>query len=75
MEGSGKGIEVFVRSVSDGSMSDEEVVGYLKDIFENGLDSDDTVLLTKEMRDSGEVIHWPEEMGALVVDKHSTGGV
>ncbi|DAC13672.1 MAG TPA: thymidine phosphorylase [Candidatus Poseidoniales archaeon] len=75
MEGSGKGIEVFVRSVSDGSMSDEEVVGYLKDIFENGLDSDDTVILTKEMRDSGEVIHWPEEMGALVVDKHSTGGV
>ena len=75
MEGSGEGIEVFVRSVSDGSMSDEEVVGYLKDIFENGLDSDDTVLLTKEMRDSGEVIHWPEEMGALVVDKHSTGGV
>ncbi|MAV94823.1 MAG: thymidine phosphorylase [Euryarchaeota archaeon] len=75
MERGEKGIEMFVRSVTDGSMSDEEVVEYLTDIFENGLDSNQTVLLTKEMRDSGAVIHWPEEIGALVVDKHSTGGV
>lgn len=75
MGGRKKGIEMFVRSVSDGSMSDEEVIEYLAEIFENGLDSSETVLLTKEMRDSGVVIQWPEEMSALVVDKHSTGGV
>ena len=75
MGGRKKGIEIFVQSVSDGSMSDEEVIEYLAEIFENGLDSTETVLLTKEMRDSGTVIHWPEEMSALVVDKHSTGGV
>ena len=75
MGGRKKGIEMFVQSVSDGSMSDEEVIEYLEEIFENGLDSSETVLLTKEMRDSGVVIQWPEEMSALVVDKHSTGGV
>ena len=75
MGGRKKGIEIFVQSVSDGSMSDEEVIEYLAEIFENGLDSSETVLLTKEMRDSGVVIQWPEEMSALVVDKHSTGGV
>ena len=75
MGGRKRGIEIFVQSVSDGSMSDEEVIEYLAEIFENGLDSTETVLLTKEMRDSGTVIHWPEEMSALVVDKHSTGGV
>ena len=60
MGGRKKGIEMFVRSVSDGSMSDEEVIEYLAEIFENGLDSSETVLLTKEMRDSGVVIQWPE---------------
>ena len=75
MGGPEKGIEMFVRSVTDGSMSDEEVVRFLRNIFENGLNSDETVLLTKEMRDSGTVIHWPEKMRRLIVDKHSTGGV
>ena len=47
MGGRKKGIEMFVQSVSDGSMSDEEVIEYLEEIFENGLDSSETVLLTK----------------------------
>ena len=46
MGGRKKGIEIFVQSVSDGSMSDEEVIEYLAEIFENGLDSTETVLLT-----------------------------
>ncbi len=75
MGGRKNGIEIFVQSVSDGSMSDEEVVQYLTDIFENGLEPDETVLLTEKMRDSGTVIQWPDEIGSLVVDKHSTGGV
>ena len=32
-------------------------------------------LLTELMRDSGQVLTWPEEWSHLVVDKHSTGGV
>ena len=48
----------------------------LKAIYENDLTDEETVCLTKEMRDSGEVLRsWPTEWKGKVVDKHSTGGV
>ena len=65
----------IVNGVVDGSLSDERVIEWLRNIFENGLDEQSTIELTESMRDSGEFLVWPEDWGNLVVDKHSTGGV
>ncbi|CAI9582632.1 unnamed protein product [Staurois parvus] len=40
-----------------------------------GMNSEETMTLTKEMVASGCVLTWPEEWRGLLVDKHSTGGV
>lgn len=65
----------IVNGVVDGSLSDEQVIRYLKKIFDEGLDEYSTIKLTESMRDSGQVLSWPKEWSHLVVDKHSTGGV
>lgn len=45
-------------------------------IYLKGLTDEETVCLTREMINSGEVLGpWPEEWKDKVVDKHSTGGV
>ena len=43
-------------------------------VFFRGMEVDERVALTLAMRDSGEVLDWPEAKGP-VLDKHSTGGV
>jgi thymidine phosphorylase len=43
-------------------------------IFLNGMTKDETTELTMAMRDSGDVLRWPD-LDAPVVDKHSSGGV
>ena len=65
----------IVNGVVDGSLGDEQVIDWLRSVFENGLDEKSTINLTELMRDSGQVLTWPEEWSHLVVDKHSTGGV
>ena len=65
----------IVNGVVDGSLGDEQVIDWLRSVFENGLDKKSTITLTKLMRDSGQVLTWPKEWRHLVVDKHSTGGV
>ena len=65
----------IVNGVIDDSLSDEQVIDWLQNIFDNGLDEQSTITLTESMRDSGEVLTWPEDWKHLVVDKHSTGGV
>ena len=37
----------IVNGVVDGSLSDELVIDWLRDIFENGLDENSTIFLTK----------------------------
>ena len=68
-------IAEIVNGVVDGSLGDEQVIDWLRSVFENGLDEKSTIILTELMRDSGQVLTWPEEWSHLVVDKHSTGGV
>ena len=65
----------IVNGVVDGSLGDDQVIDWLRSVFENGLDEKSTIALTELMRDSGQVLTWPEEWRHLVVDKHSTGGV
>ena len=47
----------------------------LKAIYEKDLTDEETVCLTKEMRDSGELLGPWHKWKGKVVDKHSTGGV
>ena len=54
----------IVNGVVDGSLSDELVIDWLRDIFENGLDENSTIFLTKAMRDSGKVLAGPK-IGAI----------
>ncbi len=65
----------IVNGVVDGSLGDDQVIDWLRSVFENGLDEKSTTALTELMRDSGKVLTWPKEWSHLVVDKHSTGGV
>ena len=68
-------MQEIVDGIVTGSLDDAEVLEWLSFVFENGLNNNEVVDLTKSMRDSGEVLEWPEESANLVVDKHSTGGV
>ncbi|WP_417422925.1 thymidine phosphorylase [Hoeflea sp.] len=64
----------FVRGLTDGSVSEGQVAALAMAVFFNGMSRAEAVALTLSMRDSGEVLSWPE-LDIPVVDKHSTGGV
>mgnify|MGYP000869517771 FL=1 len=69
-------IDGFVHGLTDGSWSEGQVAAMAMAIFLRGLSSEETVHLTRAMRDSGEVLHWDADaLGGPVLDKHSTGGV
>ena len=67
-------IDFFVRGVTDGTIADCQIGSFTMAAFLNGLDAGETKNLTLAMRDSGDVLQWPE-LDAPVVDKHSSGGV
>ncbi len=67
-------INFFIRGVTDGSIADAQTAALTMAIFLNGLTREETVSLTRSMRDSGDVLQWPE-LEAPVIDKHSSGGV
>jgi len=64
----------FVAAVTDGTLPDYQIAAFLMAIFFRGLSPDETTALTLAMRDSGDVLTFPEDARPLV-DKHSTGGV
>ena len=67
-------IDALIRSFATGEVPDAEVERWLRDVFENGLSTDDTFALTMAMAHSGDTIDWSDVPGPIV-DKHSTGGV
>ena len=67
-------ISFFIKGVTDGSIADAQTAALTMAIFLNGFSRDETVALTLNMRDSGDVLQWPDIDGP-VVDKHSSGGV
>ncbi len=67
-------IDFFIKGVTDGTIADCQIAALTMAAFINGLSAEETALLTKAMRDSGDVLAWPE-LDAPVVDKHSSGGV
>ena len=67
-------IAAFIDGLTDGSVSEGQVAAFAMAVFFQGMNRAEAVALTVSMRDSGEVLSWPE-LDRPVVDKHSTGGV
>ena len=68
-------IQQFVRGITDHSFSEGQTAALAMAIYLNGMQTDETVALTRAMRDSGAVLNWQGKLNGPVVDKHSTGGV
>ncbi len=67
-------IDFFIRGVTNGEIMDAQTAALTMAIFLNKLNKEEKVNLTMAMRDSGDILQWPELNGP-VVDKHSSGGV
>jgi len=67
-------ISFFVDGLVSNKFNDAQVGAMAMAIFQQGLNPQETVQLTKGMMHSGEVLSW-EGLDGPVVDKHSTGGV
>ena len=67
-------IENFASGLVTGEFNDAQVGSMAMAIFQQGMSTDEIVNLTMAMKNSGDVLSWPELDGP-VIDKHSTGGV
>ncbi len=68
-------IQQFVAGLTDNSFSEGQTAALAMAIYLNGMATEETVALTRAMRDSGAVLNWQGKLNGPVVDKHSTGGV
>jgi thymidine phosphorylase len=69
-------IGVFVRGLTDGSISEGQVAAFAMAVFFRGMAMDERVSLTRAMANSGRIIDWSGvNLRGPVLDKHSTGGV
>jgi thymidine phosphorylase len=67
-------ITFLIEGLTSGRVTEGQVAAFAMAVFFRGMDMDERVGLTLAMRDSGDVLDWPEADGP-VLDKHSTGGV
>ena len=69
-------ISEMAMGIADGSASEGQVAAFAMAVFLNGMDTAETIALTRAMRDSGAVITWDRDrFPGPILDKHSTGGV
>lgn len=66
-------IKFIIQGYTNGSIPDYQMSAFLMAVFFRGMDSEETLHLTMEMRDSGDVLDL-SGLG-ITADKHSTGGV
>ena len=71
---SNKEIEYIVNSFLKNKISEDEMTGWLKAVFNNGMDIDETASYTNHIINSGYKIKF-DNIEGYIVDKHSTGGV
>lgn len=67
-------IREIVKRIVSSEIPDYQVTAFLMAVYFRGLSMRETTTLTLSMRDSGEVLKFPDS-SYPVVDKHSTGGV
>ncbi|MDG1970446.1 MAG: thymidine phosphorylase [Paracoccaceae bacterium] len=66
-------IAEFVAGLTSGATSDAQAAAFAMAVLLKKMSLEERVVLTKAMRDSGQVMRW--DLPGPVVDKHSTGGV
>lgn len=64
----------FIGQLAKGTLSEGQIGAFAMAVWFSGMTRDETVALTLAMRDSGEVLSWPD-IDRPIADKHSTGGV
>src|SRR5437870_3459792 len=67
-------IKEIVSAYTSGQIPDYQMAAFLMAVLFRGLNPAETAALTLAMRDSGDVLDFPDDPRPLV-DKHSTGGV
>ena len=66
----------FVAGLANGSWSDAQAAAMAMAMFLQGMETAETVALTRAMAHSGSILDWAaERLDGPVLDKHSTGGV
>lgn len=64
----------FIHGVTSGAVSEGQIAAFAMATFFKGMVPNETAALTIAMRDSGDILSWPD-IDRPIVDKHSTGGV
>lgn len=67
-------IDYFVKEYTEGKIEDYQASALIMAIYINGMTEEETTNLTTAMANSGDILDL-SELGSIVVDKHSTGGV
>lgn len=67
-------IEFFVQKSVCGEIPDYQISALLMAIFLNKMDEEETLQLTRTMKESGSVLELSDIQG-IKIDKHSTGGI
>ena len=67
-------LEFWIKGIVDGSIPDYQITPWLMAVCFNGLDFEETAILTDLMAKSGKMLDL-SSFGNNVMDKHSTGGV
>lgn len=67
-------IQYIIKAVTSGSIPDYQISAWLMAVYFKGMSLDENAWLTEAMAFSGETIDL-SDIGNVVVDKHSTGGV
>lgn len=68
-------IRNFVHAVIDGRAQDTQIGAMLMAIRLQGMNLEETSVLTRALAESGQQLEWPKAWHQQLVDKHSTGGV
>ncbi len=68
-------IEFFIKKYTKGEVTDYQAAALIMAIYLNGMTNKETTNLAISMANSGEILNLSKELGKIIVDKHSSGGV